>query len=349
MQMQFAPPPSQPAENMRSRALLRLLIARHPYITALFFLVYWLALLLASSRLLSPIYYATHMPLLLYQMFGEALLALIVILPVALLGWWPEVGLARGVNGRGILLCLLPALLIVGPVLLALPAVVGNATTLVLVVSLVLSLLVGFAEEGMFRGVILRSLLPKGIWPAVLLSTLCFASVHLTNLLGGASWGYVFDQLILTVGIGVLFAALRLRTGSLWPGILLHAARDIVGMIIQGMNPTVIRFTPSNTTYINTLVFCLIFLFISSVLLRTSQVRKLEIAYGLVRQTAAVVPNNLFYSFPQGYPAYPSSGDQPFPATPSGNQPLPYPGSVSYQEYTSPDAYRTLPPSQETQ
>lgn len=348
MQTQFALPPSQPAENMGSRALLKLLIARHPHATALFFLVYWLALLLASSRLLSPIYYATHMPLLLYQMFGEVFLALIVILPVALLRWWPEVGLARGVNGRGILLCLLPALLIVGPELLALPLVVGNATALILIVSLVLSLLVGFAEEGMFRGVILCSLLPRGIWPAVLLSSLCFASVHLTNLLGGASWGYIFNQLISTAGVGVLFAALRLRTGSLWPGILLHAAHDIVGMIVQGMNPTVIRFTPSTASYVYTFIFALVFLFISAVLLRSSQVRKLEIAYGLVKQPATIMPGNLPYSFPQGYPAYPAPPAQPFPASSADDQPLPYPGSMAYREYTSPEAYKPSP-SQESQ
>lgn len=333
---------------MGSRALLKLLIARHPYATTLFFLVYWLALGMALGRVLAPIYYATHMPLLLYDILAEAVLALVVVLPIALLKWWPEVGLTRGVNGRGVLLCLLPALLIVGPALLVLPVVAGSASVLVVIAGITLSLLVGFAEEGMFRGVLVSCLLPRGVWPAVLISTLCFAGVHLGNLLSGASWGYVAGQLILTMGMGVLFAALRLRTGSLWPGILLHASRDVIGLIVLGMNPAAFRATPSAASYVTNLIFCFIFLSIAFILLRPSQVQKLEIVYGLVKQPAAVVPGNLPYSFPQGYPAYPAPPDQPFPAILSSNQPPPYLGSMAYREYTSPGAYEVQSPPQET-
>lgn len=351
MQAPFTSPPPQPAERTGSVALLKILIARHPYATTLFFLVYWLALLLASGRLLTPVYLATHMPLLLYEAMGEVLLVLIVLLPTATLRWWADIGLARGVNGRGILLCLLPAILIVGPALLALPLVASRASILILIVAIILSLLVGLAEEGMFRGILLRCLLPKGIWPAVLLSTLCFTVVHLTNLLGGASWGYVSGQFILTLGVGILFAALRLRTSSLWPGILLHAARDVVGLIDLGINPALIRATPSSASYTITIVFCLMYLCIAFVLLRPSQVRKLEFAYGLVKQPAAGVPGNWPYpgtQQPQGYTSYPTYRDQlPPPAPLSMPQPPFYPEAMAYREYTSPDAYRTPPQSRE--
>ncbi len=156
------------------------------------------------------------MPLLLYDTVRETLIALIVVLPIALLRWWSETGFTRGVNGQGILLCLLPLLFIVGPTLLSLRGIT-RAPTLLLVTGITLSLLVGFAEEGMFRGVIMRCLLPKGIWPAVLFSTFCFAGVHLTHLLSGASWGYTADQVILALGAGVLLASLRIRTAPRRP------------------------------------------------------------------------------------------------------------------------------------
>src|SRR6266851_4734850 len=60
MQNNATPAPTQATGSLGSIALLRLLIARHPYTSALFFLVYWLALLLALGRVLSPIYLATH-------------------------------------------------------------------------------------------------------------------------------------------------------------------------------------------------------------------------------------------------------------------------------------------------
>jgi membrane protease YdiL (CAAX protease family) len=363
MQNNATPAPTQATSSLGSIALLRLLIARHPYASALFFLVYWLALLLALGRVLSPIYLATHLPFLLYETMAEVLLALIVILPITLLKWWPEIGFTRGINGRGILICLFPIILIAGPSILGLPLIVGQASGLILATAITLSLLVGFAEEGMFRGVLLRSLLPKGIGPAVLISALCFACVHLTNLLSGASWGYVLGQLVLAFGTGVLFATLRLRTGSIWPCILLHAARDVVGLIYFGINPAIVQATPSNTANIVNIVFCFVYLLISFILLRPSQVRKLKLIYGLVTQPVTTFPgyppagsppqpSSGYTPYQQGHPSYPPAsyppqpypgyGNQP-PVTPVDNPPQPYPGEVAYHEYTSPAAYGEAP------
>jgi uncharacterized protein len=349
-------PPAQPASSMGSVALLKLLVARHPYATTLFFLVYWLALLLALGRLLAPVYRSISLPFLVYEAISELLLALIVALPIALLRWWPETGMTRGINGRGLLICLIPIVLIAGPSFLGLPAIIGSASGLVLVTALILSLLVGFAEEGMFRGVILSCLLPRGIWPAVLLSAFFFASTHLINLLSGASLGYVFAQMVLAFGIGVLFAALRLRTGSIWPAIVLHAAHDVVGLAYLGMNPASMSATPSSAAIVVNGVFCLLALLIAAILLRPRQTRKLEITYGLVKQSMAAFPSNAPLSYPgvipyqqaippyqQGYPPYPTYGYQQQPAPPPGTFPQPHPGAIPYQEYTSPAAYGEYP------
>ena len=325
MQNNLATPPPQwdklPGTAGRAAFLPRL-IGRHPYLGALFLLVYWLALLIALGRLLVLVLWLIHLhiPPLLANLIGEVLIAFVVILPLALFGWWSEAGFTRGTNARGIVICLIPFLLIAGPALLGLPVIVGEAPASIIVIAVVLSLLVGFVEEGMFRGLILRSLLPKGIWPAVLLSAFCFACVHLTNLISGASWGYVAEQMILAFGTGVLFAAIRLRTGSIWPSIFLHAFRDVAGLILLGINPSILKAPLSNAATAVNGTFCLIFLLNALVLLRGSQVRKLEVAYGLVPAPAPIPPG-------------------------SGPMSLPYtPPPVSYRDYTSPEAYRDQQP-----
>lgn len=342
---------SSQAENSQgSIALLRLLIARHPYASMVFFLVYWLALLLALGRVLAPIYFATHIPYLLYDLIPELALALVVVLPLVLLRWWSETGFTRGINGNGLVVCLLPTLLLAGPAVLGFGQIAGQASVLAVIAGSTFSLLVGFAEEGMFRGVLLRTLLPAGIWPAVIISALCFGCVHLTNLLSGASPAYVGGQLILAFGTGVLFATLRLRTGSIWPCILLHASRDVIGLIYFGIHPEIIQATPSATSNIYNIIFCLIYLAIAAVLLRPTQLRKLEITYGLVKEPAPVLsylnptPYSPGYSPYQQPPTpYPTYANQPQPTVVPANPPAPPQNAAAYQDYTSPAAYRETP------
>lgn len=91
--------------------------------------------------------------------------------------------------------------------------------------------LVAVSEELMFRAVLLQGFLDKyAIWPAVLLSSALFGAVHaangfasgdLTANLTGALWqsGAAFLQ-------GVGSAAIRLRTGSVWPMVAVHGLWD---------------------------------------------------------------------------------------------------------------------------
>lgn len=349
MQKNMTPPVPEAGQSrpdqMGSIALLRLLIARHPYKAAAFFLVYWTVLLLALGRLLAPVtafLRAAHFSLLSDDLLAEILLVLIVLFPVLVLRWGFATGFLRGINGQGLVICIVPIILIAGPSLLALPVVAGQAPGIIVASALVLSLLVGIAEEGMFRGLLVSSLLPKGIWPAVLISAVLFAATHLVNLLSGTSWGYVFGQLVLAFGIGVLFATLRLRTGSIWPGIILHATRDLAGLILIGMNPSVLNTPFSLVSNIANMVFCAFFVINALILLRPSQKRKLEVAYGLAKQPAAVMasyPSVPYQAYTHGYSPYPMYGVQPPSPNLPGNPPLPYQGEISYQEYTSPAMY----------
>lgn len=74
-------------------------------------------------------------------------------------------------------------------------------------------------EEFFFRGVLLRGLLSRGgsPWPALLFSSALFSAFHLDRM-GFAA----------RLELGLLFGWLLWRTGSLWPGILAHAANNLV-------------------------------------------------------------------------------------------------------------------------
>jgi membrane protease YdiL (CAAX protease family) len=87
--------------------------------------------------------------------------------------------------------------------------------------------LVGWSEEVMFRGVWLRGLHRSfGIWVAIIGSSLIFGAIHLLNVfLTGDLHGAVLQAAAAFLS-GVFLAAVRLRTGSLWTGIVLHGLWD---------------------------------------------------------------------------------------------------------------------------
>ena len=83
------------------------------------------------------------------------------------------------------------------------------------------SLTAGFCEELLFRGFLVGVLQPfTGPWLAAAIAVAVFGLGHAYQ---GAS------GVVRTGAAGAAFMALFLVTGSLWPGIVLHAALDFVG------------------------------------------------------------------------------------------------------------------------
>jgi uncharacterized protein len=82
-------------------------------------------------------------------------------------------------------------------------------------------LLVGFAEEYLFRGYLLYTLtLGMGFWPATILLSLLFALAHRGN--PGETWAGLFGIVI----IAIFFCVTVQRTGSLWFAVGLHMSYD---------------------------------------------------------------------------------------------------------------------------
>lgn len=104
-------------------------------------------------------------------------------------------------------------------------------------------ILVGVAEEVLFRGVIAQTLLEHfgtsraGVWKACLLSGVLFGAAHLSNLIGSAPLG-VLMQCVFAASLGTLYTAIYYRTGNLWVTVFLHAGMDITSMLVGGLYGT---------------------------------------------------------------------------------------------------------------
>ncbi len=95
-------------------------------------------------------------------------------------------------------------------------------------VALMTVVTVPFAEELIFRGVLLSFLLERGPadptrrkWTAVIVSSLIFGVFHMDPQLIPA-----------TTALGIAAAWLRLRSGSLWPAVALHQINNALATVV---------------------------------------------------------------------------------------------------------------------
>ena len=155
----------------------------------------------------------------------------VVITAVFLSAWrlWGAAGFGTPPTWRRMVpalpLLLLPAFpAIFGPVLADAPAwkfavgAFGVAT-------------VAFGEEGLFRGVVIRVLLRRGVRPALFGSAALFGLLHVVNLLNHSHPITVAAQVLMTFGIGIGFGAVVLATGTIWPVVAVHFLMDFVNTI----------------------------------------------------------------------------------------------------------------------
>lgn len=153
------------------------------------------------------------------------------LIAAALVLRWPDLGFGPPRPGSLRLLWLpglYVAVFLAGGILAGLPPL---GVLLILVVN---ALLGSFSEEVMFRGFVyagLRDALP--VWPAILLTSVLFGAPHVLNVMLIGHMGAAVGQAVFATFSGIMFLALRIRTGSLWPVILLHAAWN-TGLILIG-------------------------------------------------------------------------------------------------------------------
>jgi membrane protease YdiL (CAAX protease family) len=95
------------------------------------------------------------------------------------------------------------------------------------------TLLVGISEETMVRGVLFRALLTQyRVWTAIIVSSILFGAVYILNCLQHRRPGGALMQSVPAGMSGILFVAIVIRTGSIWPAIIYHGLWDFVLFVL---------------------------------------------------------------------------------------------------------------------
>ncbi len=162
----------------------------------------------------------------------ELLLAGTLIGIIIWLGWTRQTRLTTRPAWGGIWYMVPPILFMGGLLLIGIMGAGEQSVSISLSVSylaalLALTLLVGTFEETLFRGVVFYGFEAK--WsPLVALaaSSVLFGAMHYVNWISGQDFGETTGQVVAAGLSGILYGALALRTGSIWPGALLHCLWD---------------------------------------------------------------------------------------------------------------------------
>lgn len=162
-------------------------------------------------------------------------LALAFLIGVTLFLNRPAVGLREPVSARSLLLLWVPVVYLAVMLFFASASTPLPLRTAVIVIAN--TIMVGMSEELMFRGILFEGLLTRlRIWPAALLSSVAFGVVHVLNGLATGQWIDASIQALSAFMLGIGFMAIRIRTGSLYPMMIVHAIWDVL-LIWQVMAP----------------------------------------------------------------------------------------------------------------
>ncbi len=239
------------------------LVSRSPWVSFLFILVVTIL-----GGLLAQLAVRAVLPALALEQLALVMLlarSLIALALVAWLGWWADVGLNPPSQWRDLrtlwLLVPLPLLPLLDGVDAVVPARLGFFA--------LAALLVALNEELLYRGLLLRALLPWGTGRAVAVLALLFSLIHLPNLLVGGSVAFELARLGMTLGGAVGLMAVRLRTTTLWPLIVAHWGLDFSEYIVANGIPALGAIHEVQPTTIAALVaYNLIFGLVGVYLLR---------------------------------------------------------------------------------
>jgi hypothetical protein len=152
-----------------------------------------------------------------------ALLAVLVALGVTFAQWWRDIGYTPLREWRDMRWLVVPALIAVLPLLAGIKPLSAQ-TYAILIAGYALT---GFAEETMFRGVMVKLLERRSPIFIACATAVLFGLTHLANIVIRDESGIVVAQAIGAAAFGFGFAALRLRTNALLPLVVLHAAQDL--------------------------------------------------------------------------------------------------------------------------
>lgn len=125
-----------------------------------------------------------------------------------------------------------------------------------LVIAILSFLLIGFAEEMIFRGFLFNGMLKTGkAAPAIIVSAVTFGMGHIVNLLTGQGTFDTLLQMVFAVAWGFLLTYAYYKGGSLLPCILIHGVIDALSVL--GRDTVVGDTVYIVATVLTALVYCL--------------------------------------------------------------------------------------------
>lgn len=148
--------------------------------------------------------------------------AVIILISAGLLtwfGWWREAGFEWPPQRRNVRLLAFPAL--VG--ILALSGGAELDGTWILLATVFTALIVVFGEEMLFRSLMFRVWTPWGITKATVMTALLAGCLRFGASTLAGPWPEAIQATVLATCGGFTYGALRWRTASIWPVLLLHA------------------------------------------------------------------------------------------------------------------------------
>lgn len=196
---------------------------RHPY----WFVALLEVVTIAVYLLVGTVAYFTQLSN--NWIYGSAslILSLVAALILTKMGWWKAVGFRWPNQPRDLWYFVLPLL----PAIITLMVGVEVTSLVLLTQFFVITLLIGFAEEAIFRGLMLNALKAHGFWRAAIITALLFGLSHALNGLAGKSMAETGAQIFYAVAFGFTFAALVLKQGILWPLVIVHFLIDFVSFL----------------------------------------------------------------------------------------------------------------------
>jgi len=208
----------------------------NPFVTSLVVLLIYLIWFLLSPTILAP--FASDTPpegldSLAAELPNQIALIIILTVIVAILQWWKPVGFTR--QEKKSLRYIWPPLIYTFLYLIAGifygtqidSGFFGASNVTKFIIALLTAFMVGYTEETMFRGILFFGMGSKykAFWGTII-SAVIFGLFHFINLIHGQEFGITVNQVIHAGSVGIMYAALRLMTGSLWPVMLLHGFWD---------------------------------------------------------------------------------------------------------------------------
>ena len=168
----------------------------------------------------------------LQMLLGLVAISAAMLSVIRLLGIEKELGMTRWLQNGKKLFWLLPMwVLSTGNLWGGAGLRYDGITTVMAVLSF---LLVGVAEEIVFRGFLFNGMKKTGsLTVAIVVSAITFGMGHIVNLLTGHATAETLVQMIFAVAWGFLFTFAYLKGGSLLPCIVIHGLIDVFSVFAR--------------------------------------------------------------------------------------------------------------------